>query len=92
MNSTKGVIRIIVKADNGIGYDQHYYFSGVETDNDYHIMATLTSDIWHAKKFIYDLKFDDEMKRINALVDFVKACYTPKKKYQIEFIPINLVY
>lgn len=92
MNSNKGVIRIIEKGDFPNGYDKHYYFSGVETDHDYHLMATLTSDIWQAKKFIYNLEFEDEMKRIKALIEFIKACYTPKKKYQIEFIPINLEY
>lgn len=92
MNNIKGVIRIIKKGTMASMYDQHYYFASVETDNDYHLMATLTTDIWQAKKFKYDLRFTDEMKRVNALVDFVKTCYTPKKDYQIEFIPINLEY
>lgn len=92
MNSQKGVIRIIKKADHPGGYDEHYYFAGVGTDTANHLMATCTCNIWQAMMFMYNLNFEEEMKRINALIEFIKVCYTPKKQYQIEFIPVTLNY
>jgi hypothetical protein len=92
MNSQKGVIRIIKKADHPGGYDEYYYFAGVETDTSNHLMATCTSNIWQAMKFMYNLDFEDEMKRINTLIEFIKVCYIPKKQYKIEFIPIKIEY
>ena len=48
--------------------------------------------IWDAMKFIYVYTSNDEWKRISSLIEFVKTCYTPKKNYIIEFIPIELKY
>ena len=92
MDSTKGVIRIIKKADHPDGYDEHYYFADVVTDINGHLMARNTSNIWNAMKFIYVYTNNDEWKRISSLIEFVKTCYTPKKNYTIEFIPIELKY
>ena len=92
MDSTKGVIRIIKKADHPNGYDEHYYFADVVTDINGHLMARNTSNIWDAMKFIYVYTSNDEWKRINSLIEFIKTCYTPKKNYIIEFIPIELKY
>lgn len=92
MDSTKGVIRIIKKADHPDGYDEHYYFADVVTDINGHLMARNTSNIWDAMKFIYVYTNNDEWKRISSLIEFVKTCYTPKKNYIIEFIPIELKY
>ena len=92
MDSTKGVIRIIKKADYPGGYDEHYYFADVVTDINGHLMARNTSNIWDAMKFMWNSLNDDENKRINSLIEFVKICYTPKKNYIIEFIPIELKY
>lgn len=92
MNSTVGVIKIIKKADVPYGYDEHYYFSEVDIDKNGHLMASCTGNIWSAKKFMYNPNFEDEMNRINALIEFIKVCYQPKKKYIIEFIPITLNY
>jgi hypothetical protein len=92
MDSTKGVIRIIKKADHPDGYDEHYYFADVVTDINGHLMARNTSNIWDAMKFIYVYTSNDEWKRISSLIEFVKTCYTPKKNYIIEFIPIELKY
>ena len=92
MDNTKGVIRIIKKADHPDGYDEHYYFVDVVTDINGHLMARNTSNIWDAMKFIYVYTSNDEWKRISSLIEFVKTCYTPKKNYIIEFIPIELKY
>ncbi len=92
MTSEKGVIRIIKKADHYNGYDEYYYFADVTVDINGHLMARNTSNIWDAMKFIYVYKNDDEYRRINSLIEFIKTCYTPKKNYVIEFIPINLTY
>jgi len=92
MDSTKGVIRIIKKADHPDGYDEHYYFADVVTDINGHLMARNTSNIWDAMKFIYVYTNNDEWRRISSLIEFVKTCYTPKKNYIIEFIPIELKY
>ena len=92
MNSEKGVIRIIKKADHPNGYDEHYYFCDVVTDINGHLMARNTTNIWDAMKFIYNPNFEDEMNRINALIEFIKVCCQPKKKYIIEFTPITLNY
>ena len=92
MNSTKGVIRIIKLASNPNEYDEYYYLADVATDTDYHLMSRITGNIWDAMKFIYNSPNDDEVKRINSLIEFVKVCFTPRKQYKIEFIPIKLDY
>ena len=92
MNSTKGVIRIIKLASNSNEYDEYYYLSDVSTDIDSHLMARITGNIWDAMKFIYNSPNEDEVKRINSLIEFVKVCFTPIKRYKIEFIPIKLDY
>jgi len=92
MSSKKGVIRIISKSDYIHGYDTHYYFSDIKIDNDGHLMAGCTTNVWEAMKFIYNPDFKDEMNRINSLIEFIKTCYIPKKKYTVEFIPIELKY
>jgi len=92
MNSTKGVIRIIKLASNPNEYDSYYYLLDVSTDIDSHLMARITGNIWDAMKFIYNSPNEDEVKRINSLIEFVKVCCTPRKHYKIEFIPIKLDY
>lgn len=92
MTSEKGVIRIIKKADHPNGYDAHYYFADVVVDINGHLMARNTSNIWDAMKFMYVYTTNDEYRRINSLIEFIKTCYTPKKNYIIEFIPITLNY
>ena len=92
MNSTKGVIRIIKLASNPNEYDEYYYLTDVSTDIDSHIMARITGNIWDAMKFIYNSPNEDEVKRINSLIEFVKVCFTLRKRYKIEFIPIKLDY
>ena len=92
MNSTKGVIRIIKLASNPNEYDQYYYLTDVSTDINSHLMARITGNIWDAMKFIYNSPIEDEVKRINSLIEFVKVCFTPIKRYKIEFIPIKLDY
>ena len=92
MNSTKGVIRIIKLASNSNEYDEYYYLSDVSTDIDSHLMARITGNIWDAMKFIYNSLNEDEVKRINSLIEFVKVCFTSRKRYKIEFIPIKLDY
>ena len=92
MNSTKGVIRIIKLASNPNEYDEYYYLADVSTDINSHLMARITGNIWDAMKFIYNSLNEDEVKRINSLIEFVKVCFTPRKRYTIEFIPIKLDY
>ena len=92
MNSTKGVIRIIKLASNPNEYDEYYYLTDVSTDINSHLMARITGNIWDAMKFIYNSLNEDEVKRINSLIEFVKVCFTPIKRYKIEFIPIKLDY
>lgn len=92
MNSTKGVIRIIKLASNPNEYDEYYYLTDVSTDINSHLMARITGNIWNAMKFIYNSPIEDEVKRINSLIEFVKVCFTPIKRYKIEFIPIKLDY
>ena len=92
MNSTKGVIRIIKLASNPNEYDAYYYLLDVSTDIDSHLMARITGNIWDAMKFIYNSPNEDEVKRINSLIEFVKVCCTPRKCYKIEFIPITIEY
>lgn len=92
MNSTKGVIRIIKLASNPNEYDEYYYLTDVSTDINSHLMARITSNIWDAMKFIYNSPIEDEVKRINSLIEFVKVCFTPRKRYKIEFISIKLDY
>ena len=92
MNSTKGVIRIIELASNPNEYDEYYYLTDVSTDINSHLMARITGNIWNAMKFIYNSPIEDEVKRINSLIEFVKVCFTPIKRYKIEFIPIKLDY
>ena len=92
MNNTKGVIRIIVLASNSNEYDQHYYFADVNVDTDSHLMARITGNVWDAMKFVWDSTNDDERKRIASLIEFVKTCFTPKKRYKIEFVPITIEY
>lgn len=92
MNSTKGVIRIIKLASNPNEYDEYYYLTDVSTDIDSHLMARITGNIWDAMKFIYNSPNDDEVKRINSLIEFVKVCFTPRKRYKVKFIPIKLDY
>ena len=88
MNSTTGVIRIIKKADHPNGYDEHYYFDSVDTDSDHLLMVRVTASIWNAKKFVYRGS-EEQKKRINSLLDFVKTCF-PKKQYDVEFIPVTI--
>lgn len=92
MNSTKGVIRIIKLASNPNEYDEYYYLTDVSTDINSHLMTRITGNIWDAMKFIYNSPIEDEVKRINSLIEFVKVCFTPIKRYKIEFIPIKLDY
>lgn len=92
MNSTKGVIRIIKLASNPNEYDEYYYLTDVSTDINSHLMTRITGNIWNAMKFIYNSPIEDEVKRINSLIEFVKVCFTPVKRYKIEFIPIKLDY
>lgn len=92
MNSTKGVIRIIKLASNPNEYDEYYYLTDVSTDINSHLMARITGNIWDAMKFIYNSPNEDEVERINSLIEFVKVCFTPRKLYKIEFIPIKLDY
>lgn len=92
MNNTKGVIRIIVLASNSNEYDQYYYFADVNVDTDSHVMARITGNVWDAMKFVWDSTNDDERKRIASLIEFVKTCFTPKKRYKIEFVPITIEY
>ena len=92
MNSTKGVIRIIKMANNPNEYDEYYYLTDVSTDINSHLMARITGNIWDAMKFIYNSPNEDEIKRINSLIEFVKVYFTPRKRYKIEFIPIKLDY
>ena len=92
MNSTKGVIRIIKLSSNPNEYDEYYYLTDVSTDINSHLMARITGNIWDAMKFIYNSPIEDEVKRINSLIEFVKVCFTPIKRYKIEFIPIKLDY
>ena len=92
MNSTKGVIRIIKKAEYSHEYDEIYYLSDVTTDINGHLIARNTGNIWDAMMFHGEFLSADEKKRIDALIEFVKTCYTPKKRYSIEFITINLNY
>ena len=92
MDSTKGVIRIIKKADHPNGYDAHYYFTDVAVDINGHLMARNTSNIWDAMKFIWNSPNEDERNRIESLIEFVETCYLHKKRYKIEFIPITIEY
>lgn len=93
MESSKSVIRIIKKADHPDGYDEHYYLSEVTTDVDGHLVAHCTGNIWNAMKFksVHHCS-EDEIDRIEALLNFVKTCYTPRKNYQIQTISLNLLY
>lgn len=90
MNNTKGVIRIIKKASNYNEYDEYYYFADVSVDVNSHLMTRITGNIWDAMKFIWNSPNDDENKRIDSLLGFVKTCFTPKKRYQIDFVPITV--
>jgi len=92
MNSTKGVVRIIKLASNPNEYDEYYYLADVSTDIDSHLIARITGNIWDAMKFIYNSPNEDEVKRINSLIEFVKVCFIPKKRYKIEFVPITIEY
>ena len=92
MNSTKGVIRIIVLASNSHEYDQYYYFADINVDTNSHVMARITGNVWDAMKFVWDSTNDDERKRIASLIEFIKTCFTPKKRYKIEFVPITIEY
>ena len=92
MNNTKGVIRIIKLASNSNEYDEYYYFADVNVDIDSHVMARITGNVWDAMKFVWDSTNDDECKRIASLIEFVKTCFTPKKRYKIEFVPITIEY
>ena len=92
MNNTKGVIRIIKLASNPNEYDEYYYFADVNVDTDSHLMARITGNVWNAMKFAWDSTNDDERKRIASLIEFVKTCFTPKKLYKIEFVPITIEY
>ena len=76
MNSTKGVIRIIKLASNQNEYDEYYYLTDVSKDINSHLMARITGNIWNAMKFIYNSPIEDEVKRINSLIEFVKVCFT----------------
>jgi len=92
MNNTKGVIRIKKCATNFNEYDEYYYVADITTDDNGHLMARNTGNIWDAMKFIWDSPIEDERNRIESLIEFVKTCYLPKKKYVIEFIPITIEY
>ena len=92
MNNTKGVIRIIKLVSNANEYDEYYYFADVNVDKYSHIMARITGNVWDAMKFVWNSTNDDERKRIASLIEFVKTCFTPKKRYKIEFIPITIEY
>ena len=90
MENVKGVIRVI--KHNSDGYDDHYYFTDVAVDIDNHLMARISGNIWDAMKFQYNSMNNDETQRINSLIEFIKTCFTPKKNYKIELIPITLSY
>ena len=92
MINTKGVIRIIKLASNPNEYDEYYYFADIATDTYSHLMARITGNVWDAMKFVWDSTNDDERKRIASLIEFVKTCFTPKKRYKIEFVPITIEY
>jgi len=91
METTKYVISIIKMPDSINGYEEHYYFLDVALDKDGHLIARSTGNIWDAMKFNYGLNID-ETKRILSLIEFIKTCYIPKKKYKISIIPITLNY
>lgn len=92
MENVKSVIRVIKKAEYPGGYDDHYYFTDVTVDIDNHLMARISGNIWDAMKFQYNSMNNDETQRINGLIEFIKTCFTPKKNYKIELIPIKLEY
>ena len=93
MENKKSVIRIIKKASNFNGYDEHYYLADIVTDIDGHLMARNTGNIWDAMKFkSIENCSRDELNRIESLINFVKTCYTPHKDYQIQLISLNLSY
>lgn len=79
-------------ASNPNKYDEYYYLTDVSTDINSHLMARITGNIWNAMKFIYNSPIEDEVKRINSLIEFVKVCFTQIKRYKIEFIHIKLDY
>lgn len=96
MNSEKGVIRIIKLANHPSGYDEHYYFTDVVIDNNGHLMARNTTNIWDAMKFQCvngKIPNVDEWRRISSLMEFIKTCYDSlPEKYLIEFTSITLNY
>ena len=93
MESNKSVIRIIKKAEQPNGYDEHYYLTDIITDIDGHLMARCTGNIWDAMKFkAIENCIEDELNRIESLINFVKVCYTPRKDYDIQLISLNLLY
>ena len=92
MTSKKGVIRIIKQATSFNEYDEYYYVTDIITDIDGHLMARITGNVWDAMKFIWNSPIEDECNRIESLVKFIKTCFTPKKRYKIEFVPITIEY
>ena len=87
METIKYVISIIKMPDSINGYEEHYYFLDVALDKDGHLIARSTGNIWDAMKFINYEVNNDEAKRILSLIEFIKTCYTPKKKYKIAIKP-----
>ena len=92
MTSEKGVIRIIKQALTTDEYDEHYYFTKMTFDSNGNLSCQISGNIWEATKFNYVYVNNDEWCRISKLIEFIEACFLPKKNYVIEFIPITLNY
>jgi len=92
MESTKGVIRVTKLAEHYNGYDEIYYFTDVAIDVDSHLMARISGNVFDAMKFIWNTPNEDEQMRINSLINFVKTCFKPSKKFKIEFVPLTIIY
>ena len=85
MESTKNVIEIIKKPSNQFEYEEHYYFTNVETNTVHGTSIRMTGDIWEATRF-NNLSANEAA----AWCNFIKAILG--KRYEINIKTITLKY
>ncbi len=89
MKDVSGAIRIMECVNDMQPFDI-YYLTGVGTDSNGHITIFKTPNVWDATRFQWNTS-DEELRKIRALVEFVKNCL-PKKRFTIDFVPVVIEY
>ena len=85
MESKKNVIEIVKKPSNQFEYEEHRYFTNVDTNSHLNTSIGMTGDIWEATRF-NNLTANEAA----AWCNFLKAILG--KHYEINIKTISLTY